>query len=126
MTTTCRSSLVPAPASTKPLEVGYIFKPPVLGHFGAAFMTKICNKIRSTHFGYHAIRHFTASQLYAKGVSASVIQAILCHTNSNTSARYLRTLGLDPAIREALEEAVSRPAEIISLEERRLVNGRQE
>ena len=34
--------------------------------------------------------------------------------------------GLDPAIREALEGGVSRPAEIISLEKRRLVNGRQD
>ena len=36
MTNSCRSSLVPAPATLKPLEVGRIFKPPVLGHFGAA------------------------------------------------------------------------------------------
>jgi hypothetical protein len=33
-----------------------------------------------------------------------------------------RTLGLDPAIREALEEGVSRPAEIIPLEKRKRVN----
>ena len=85
-----------------------------------AFMHRMCERIKIKPFGYHAIRHFTASHLYAKGVSASVIQAILRHTNSNTTARYLRTLGLDPAIKEALEEGITRPAEVISLEQKRL------
>jgi integrase len=95
-------------------------------HYRNAFMKKMCDKIGITPFGYHAIRHFTASHLYAKGHPISVIQTILRHMHPTTTAGYLRTFGLDPAIREALEEGVSRPAEIISLEERRLVNGLQD
>jgi integrase len=85
-----------------------------------AFMQQVCKRIKIKHFGYHAIRHFTASHLYAKGVSVSIIQAILRHKNPNTTARYLRTLGMEPAIKEALEEGVTRPAEVISLEKKRL------
>lgn len=85
-----------------------------------AFMQRMCKRIKIKPFGYHAIRHFTASHLYAKGVSVSVIQAILRHTNPNTTARYLRSLGIDPAIREALEQGIARPAEVISLEQKKL------
>lgn len=85
-----------------------------------AFMQQMCKRLDIKPFGYHAIRHFTASHLYAKGVSASVIQAILRHTNPNTTSRYFKTLGLDPAIKEALEEGIARPAEVISLEKKRL------
>lgn len=87
------------------------------------FMQQTCQRASVKPFGYHAIRHFTASHLYAKGFSLSVIQAILRHTNPNTTARYLRSLGLDPAIKEALEEGISRPAEVISLDNKRLGNG---
>ena len=45
---------------------------------------------------------------------------ILRHTNSDTTARYLRTLGLDPAIKEALEEGIARQAEVISIEKKKL------
>ena len=83
-------------------------------------MQRMCKRIKIKPFGYHAIRHFTASHLYAKGVSVSVIQAILRHTNPNTTARYLRSLGIDPAIREALEQGIARPAEVISLEQKKL------
>jgi integrase len=85
-----------------------------------AFMQRICNKIGVKPFGYHAIRHFTASHLYAKGHPVSVIQAILRHTNPNTTTRYLKSLGLDPAIKEALEEGIARPAKVIPLDRNRL------
>jgi integrase len=83
-------------------------------------MQRVCRKINVAPFGYHAIRHFTASHLYAKGYTISVIQAILRHSNPNTTARYLRSLGMDPAIKEALEEGITRPAEVILLEHKRL------
>jgi integrase len=92
--------------------------------FRRAFMERVCRKINIVPFGYHAIRHFTASQLYAKGYPISIIQAILRHSNPNTTARYLRNLGLDPAIKEALEEGVTRPAKIISLDQRIAVDGK--
>jgi integrase len=75
-------------------------------------MKKICNKANVKHFGFHAIRHLSASILYKKGNSVSIIQAILRHKNPNTTTRYLRTIGLEDT-RSALEEGFRKPAEVI-------------
>jgi integrase len=87
-------------------------------YFGKPFkhrqhvMKKICNKANVKHFGFHAIRHLSASILYKKGNSVSIIQAILRHKNPNTTTRYLRTIGLEDT-RSALEEGFKKPAEVI-------------
>ncbi|WP_419656537.1 putative integrase family protein [Desulfosarcina variabilis str. Montpellier] len=44
-----------------------------------------------------------------------IIQTILRHKSPSTTERYLRSIGLDPAVREALEEGISRPAKVINL-----------
>ncbi|MDJ0669243.1 MAG: hypothetical protein QNJ61_18320 [Desulfobacterales bacterium] len=62
-----------------------------------------------------AIRHLTASILYQNGETVAVIQAVLRHRNPNTTARYLRTLGLDET-REALENALNGPGKVIPFE----------
>jgi integrase len=67
-----------------------------------------CNK----PFGFHGIRHLTASILYKKGYPLAVIQAILRHANPNTTARYIRSLGLEET-RGALEEGLKGPAQVI-------------
>ena len=70
-------------------------------------------------FGFHAIRHFTASYLFAKGQSVSVIQQILRHKNPNTTTRYLRKLGLETdSVRSALEEVKRETAEVIFLDKK--------
>ena len=79
------------------------------------FMRCLCKKAGVKPFGYHAIRHLTASILYQKGYPLSVVQAILRHKNPNTTVRYLQTLGLEQT-REALEEGLSGPAHILSFE----------
>ncbi|WP_169725745.1 tyrosine-type recombinase/integrase [Maridesulfovibrio bastinii] len=61
------------------------------------FMHKVCEKAGVTFFGYHSIRHLTATMLYHAGHPISVIQRILMHKNPNTTVRYLRDLGLDRA-----------------------------
>jgi integrase len=76
------------------------------------FMKKICQRAGVKPFGFHAIRHLTASILYRKGYSQAHIQAVLRHKNPNTTARYLRTLGLEEA-RQALEHGLRGPARII-------------
>lgn len=76
------------------------------------FMRKLCDRAGVKHFGFHAIRHLTASILYAKGNPVSIIQAILRHKNPNTTTRYLRTLGLEDT-RSALEEGLKMPAKVI-------------
>lgn len=62
------------------------------------FMHKICEEAEVTFFGYHSIRHLTATMLYHAGHPISVIQRILRHKNPNTTVRYLRELGLDRAL----------------------------
>lgn len=87
-------------------------------YFGKPFihrqhlMDRLCTKAKVKPFGFHAIRHLTASILYKKGYSIAVIQAILRHKNPNTTARYIRSLGLEET-REALEEGLKGPAQVI-------------
>jgi len=75
-------------------------------------MAKLCEKANVKHFGFHAIRHLTASILYKKGYSVSIIQALLRHRNPNTTTRYLRTLGVEDT-RSALEDGLKMPAQVI-------------
>ncbi|EFK09300.1 site-specific recombinase, phage integrase family [delta proteobacterium NaphS2] len=72
------------------------------------FMKKLCTKAGVKPFGLHAIRHLTASTLYAKGYSLAHIQAVLRHKNPKTTERYLRKLGLEQ-VRDALNEGLKRP-----------------
>ncbi len=69
-------------------------------HLGQPFtdrrkMLKIlCEKAKVKYFGWHAIRHLTATILFHSGYSVAEIQPILRHKSPNTTERYLRSLGL--------------------------------
>jgi len=76
------------------------------------FMARLCNRVKVKPFGFHAIRHLTASILYKKGYPVSVIQTILRHKNPNTTVKYLRSHGLEET-REALEEGLKGPAKVL-------------
>ena len=67
------------------------------------FMSSLCKKAGVKPFGFHAIRHLTASILFHKGKSVAVIQAILRHQSPTTTTRYLKSLGLEN-LRSALED----------------------
>ena len=56
---------------------------------------RLCEKAGVPRFGFHAIRHLTASILYWLGKPVGVIQAILRHKSASTTERYLRSLGLE-------------------------------
>ena len=86
------------------------------------FMKKMCDKAGVNIFGFHAIRHLTASILYHKGYSVSVIQAILRHKSPTTTNRYLKSLGLE-ATRAALDEGLQVPAKIIPFEKKKALAG---
>ena len=79
-------------------------------------MERLCNKAKVKPFGFHGIRHLTASILYKKGYPLAVIQAILRHANPNTTARYIHSLGLEET-REALEEGLRGPAQVIEFKQ---------
>jgi integrase len=76
------------------------------------FMKRLCEKAKVKPFGFHAIRHLTATILYHKGYKVSHIQAVLRHKSAQTTERYLKSLGLE-FVREVLDEGLKGPAEII-------------
>lgn len=84
--------------------------------YNGKMMRRLCEKAGVRPFGYHAIRHLTASILFQNGESLQVIQSVLRHKSARTTERYLHSLGLEAA-REGLEK-ISRPADIIPLSER--------
>ncbi len=63
-------------------------------------MRQVCKRAGVKAFGYHAIRHLTASILARADVPMVTIQRILRHKNLTTTERYIR--GLEP-VRPALE-----------------------
>ncbi|MFO7716104.1 MAG: tyrosine-type recombinase/integrase [Desulfosarcina sp.] len=70
------------------------------------FMRRICKEAGVKHFGFHAIRHLTASILYHQGEPVAHIQAILRHRSPKTTEQYLRSIGLE-RVRKALESLSS-------------------
>ncbi len=58
-------------------------------------LERLCEKANVKKFGFHGIRHLTASQLYKQGCTVAEIQKILRHTSPNTTVRYLKSLGID-------------------------------
>jgi integrase len=71
------------------------------------FMRRLCAKAGVKRFGFHAIRHLTASMLFKQGYNVATIQAILRHQSPNTTERYLKTLGLE-YIRGAMEKVFNK------------------
>ncbi len=67
------------------------------------------NKIKP--FGFHAIRHLSASVQYHKGKNLDWLQAFLRHQNATTTQRYLKSLGLEP-LRKGLVEGFERSCEV--------------
>lgn len=57
-------------------------------------MERICARAGVKRFGFHAIRHLSASILAREGVDIPTIQAILRHKSPTTTARYMRSLGV--------------------------------
>ena len=81
-------------------------------------MQRFCDRANVPRFGFHSIRHLTASILFKLGYEVGVIQAIFRHKSPNTTERCLKSIGLE-RVREALEAispANARVLEFISPE----------
>jgi len=78
-------------------------------------MKRLCKKAGVKPFGFHAIRHLSATVQYRNGKNLNWLQAFLRHKNATTTEKYLKKLGLKP-LSEGLDEGFKRPAEIIKLE----------
>ena len=66
------------------------------------FMGHLCERAQVKPFGFHSIRHLTASTLYKLGYVVADIQSVLRHESATTTAKYIKSLGLE-GVRSALE-----------------------
>lgn len=85
-------------------------------------MARWCKAAGVKKFGWHAIRHLTASILYRRGEPQGVIQAILRHKSATTTARYMRTIGSNE-VREVLDKGLIRPAKVVQFDQSRTASG---
>jgi integrase len=76
------------------------------------FMGHLCKRAGVKHFGFHAIRHLTASTLYKLGFALADIQSVLRHQSATTTAKYIRSLGLE-GVRPALEALSNQKGRIL-------------
>ncbi len=87
-------------------------------HYGRPFrersklMGRLCDKAKVKRFGFHAIRHLSASILFNLGYEVAVIQTLLRHKSPNTTERYLKSHGLEK-VREALEDLSRRKGKVL-------------
>ncbi|MDR3357678.1 MAG: site-specific integrase [Desulfovibrio sp.] len=96
LTSELQAALAEHKSRTKSL---YVFNSQVTGqHFvrRGTFMKALCATAGVKHFGYHAIRHLSATILAYAGLDIPTVQAVLRHKNPNTTAHYIKSLGIQP------------------------------
>ncbi len=81
------------------------------------FMRRICDRAGVKRFGFHAIRHLSASILHKLGYKVAEIQVVLRHKSPRTTERYLKKLG-NEEVRVALENLSQRKREVVELKPR--------
>lgn len=80
------------------------------------FMRRLCLRANVIPFGYHAIRHLTATILAHSGLDLPSIQAILRHHNPTTTARYIQSLGVQQNKIEAVFSNKKRGAKVMTFD----------
>ena len=66
------------------------------------YMHRLCTRAGVKPFGFHAVRHLSASILARAGVPLPTIQTILRHKNATTTSRYLHSLGIVENVLDAV------------------------
>ena len=77
-------------------------------------MRRLCKRCKVKRFGFHAIRHLSASILFNQGYEVGVIQTILRHKSPNNTERYLQSIGLE-RVRDALENLSDGKGKILTM-----------
>jgi integrase len=78
---------------------GSVFASPLTGEpytTRKGLMRALCRRAGVKPFGFHAIRHLSATILAYDGLDIPTLQAVLRHKNPNTTARYIKSLGVQP------------------------------
>lgn len=92
------TELAEALANKKGLKAsGPVFTDPATGlpfRERMHFMERLCKRAGVKNFGFHAIRHLAATIMAHAGLDLPSVQAILRHQSPNTTARYIRSLGV--------------------------------
>ena len=81
------------------------------------FMGNLCERAKVKPFGFHAIRHLTASTLYKLGYAVADIQTVLRHESATTTAKYIRSLGRE-GVRPALEALSQQKGKVLAFRPR--------
>jgi integrase len=85
-------------------------------------MSNLCERAKVKPFGFHSIRHLTASTLYKLGCVVADIQSILRHQSATITAKYIKSLGLE-GVRLALEALSQQEGRILTFKPREVNEG---
>jgi hypothetical protein len=86
------------------------------------FMGNLCEREKVKPFGFHSIRHLTASTLYKLGFVIADIQSVLRHQSATTTARHIKSLGLE-GVRSALEALSQQKGNVLIFKPREIIVG---
>lgn len=79
------------------------------------YMRTLCEKAGVKPFGFHGIRHLTATILAHAGLDLPSVQAILRHHSPTTTARYIKSLGVQVNTVDAIFSDKKRGAKTTTL-----------
>jgi len=88
--------------------------------YRANFIRRLCDRAKVKRFGFHAIRHLSASTLYKLGYPVAIIQAILRHKSPSTTGMYLAKIGLEN-VRGALEDLSMQQGKVLVFKPRQVL-----